>query len=74
MLSRNATDSISDESPTCAIPSAAGTIRLPKATNSSSAAIVAQVVMTWLLAMRTALLLPRFTLVHLSGAERRTKK
>ena len=41
---------------------AAGTILLPSATNNRIAAIVAQLVMTWLLAMRTALLLTRFTL------------
>jgi hypothetical protein len=47
-------------SSTPAIP--AGTTLLPSATNNRIAAIVAQVVMTWLLAMRTALLLTRFTL------------
>jgi hypothetical protein len=60
MLSRKATWSVPEES--TGMPAiAAGTTLLPMATNSSNAASVAQVVMTWLLAMRTALLLTRFT-------------
>ena len=42
-------------------PTAAGMTWLPIATNSKIAAIVAQLVITWLLAMRTALLLMPFT-------------
>ena len=57
MLSRNATFSVLAESGSGAPATRAGTTWLPSATNSSSAAIVAHVVMMWLPAMRTALLL-----------------
>ena len=56
MLRRNATVSALDKSLRSVPTIAAGTTLLPSMTNSDSAAIVAQVVMTWLLAMRTALL------------------
>ena len=55
MLSRKATLRVLAESGSGAPASAVGTIWLPSPTNSSNAAIVAQLVMRWLLAMRTAL-------------------
>src|SRR5436305_5990540 len=58
MLSRNATLRVLAESGSGgAPPRAAGRTSLPRATNNSSAAIVAQVVITWLPARRTVLLL-----------------
>ena len=56
MLSRNATLSVLLASGTGEPTNAPRSTRLPSATNSSIAAAVAQVVMMWLLAMRTVLL------------------
>ena len=61
MLSRKATASNRSFWSTCAPPRAVGTTALPSATNSMIAAAVAQLVMTWLLATRTAQLLPLST-------------
>ena len=75
MLSRKATVSVLAESGSATRPNARGSTWLPSPTNRKSAAIVAQLVIRWLLAILTALLLGlRTFLIHFNVRDLRLLK